>query len=325
MLPLLARRRDVCVTVVADSDPAARTRAHAQVAGATAAADWQAALDHPDLDAVVVTLPTALHVEVALAGLARGVAMYLEKPLATTLDEATALRDAWRATPVTLAIGFNSRFHPLVAQLRACVGEGHIGEPRLVRCAFTVAARHAGSWRHHAARGGGVLHDLASHHVDLVRHLLGRDFVRVSAVASIQAGGSEAFAATAELAGGVVMSATWASGAIDDDVVEVVGTDGAVRLSRYEDLALTRRGRSVRGLGARLAGAVPTPGAVAFGLAKRRAPWNDPSFAAALGNFIEAARRQGAVVPGVDEGWHSARVVAAIAEAARTGRTVALA
>ena len=324
MLPLLARRQDVRVTVVADIDAPARTRGLAQVPGATAEADWRTALARDDLDAVIVTLPTALHAEVALAAIARGLAVYLEKPLASTLEDATAVREAWRATGVTLALGFNSRFHPLLRQMRRYLREGRIGEPRLLRCAFTVAARHDGSWRHHAAPGGGVLHDLASHHVDLVRFLLDRAIVGVSAVAAIQADGSETVAATGALDGGCVLSAAWASGVIDDDVVEVVGTEGALRVSRYESLALTSRGRSVPGVGPRLASAVPTPDAVAFSLARRRAPWNDPSFAAALDNFVRAAKDKSAVVPGVDEGWHSARVVSAIAEAARTGRTIAL-
>ena len=324
MLPLLARRQDVRVTVVADIDTDARTRALAQMPGAAVEADWRAALARDDLDAVVITLPTALHAEAALAAIGRGLALYLEKPLASTLEDATTVREAWRATGVTLALGFNSRFHPLVRQMRDHLRAGGIGEPRIVRCNFTVAARHDSSWRHHAAPGGGVLHDLASHHVDLVRFLLDRAIVGVSAVVAIQADGSETVAASGALDGGVVLSATWASGVVDDDVVEVVGTRGAVRLSRYESLALTRRGPTVPGVGARLAGHVPTADAVAFGLARRRAPWNDPSFAAALDNFITAAKRKTAVVPGVDEGWHSARVVAAIAEAASTGRAVAI-
>ena len=290
MLPLLARRPDVRVTVVADTDQAARARALGRAAGARAEASWQAALAHPDLDAVVVTLPTALHGEVALAAIARGVAMYLEKPLASTLEAATAVRDAARASALTIAVGFNSRFHPLVVRMRDQLRAGRIGEPRMVRCAFTVAARYEGSWRHHASDGGGVLHDLASHHVDLIRYLLGREVLRVGALRAIQADGSETLAASGELDGGVLLSATWASGTIDDDVVEVVGTSGALRLSRYEALDLSHRGSSVSGLVARVAQALPTPGKVAFSLARRRAPWHDPSFAAALDHFIVAVR-----------------------------------
>ena len=299
----------------------ARTRASR---GPRPCADWRAALACDDLDAVVVTLPTALHAEVALASIARGVAMYLEKPLASTLEEATAVRDAWRATGahgrrrVQLAVPSPAR---AVASTGAASGAS--ATSRLMRCAFTVAARYDGSWRHHSAEGGGVLYDLASHQVDLARYLLGREIVRVSAARATSADG-ETLAVTGEIDGGVLLSATWASGAIDDEVVEVVGTEGAVRLARYEDLTVTRRGRSVPGAAARLTRALPTPRAVAFGLARRRSPWHDPSFAAALDNFVRAARSGDAVVPGVDEGWHSARAIDAIAEAIRTGRTVAL-
>jgi UDP-N-acetylglucosamine 3-dehydrogenase len=323
MLPLLASRPDVHVTVVADPDEMARARAHARAPGARMNADWRTALAADDIDAVVVTLPTAHHGAAALAAIARGVAAYLEKPLASTLDEATAVRAAWQATGLTVAVGFNSRFHPLLMQMRQQVREGRIGDARVMRCVFTVAARHDGSWRHHMAEGGGVLYDLASHQVDLARYLLRREIVRVSATRVTSAEG-ETIAVTGEIDGGVVLSATWASGTIDDEFVEVVGTEGAVRLARYEDLTLTHRGRSVPGAAARVMRAAPTPQAVAYGLARGRAPWHDPSFAAALDNFVRAARSRTAVVPGVDEGWQSARAIAAIAEAVRTGRTVAL-
>ncbi len=322
MLPLLSARTDVQVTVVADADGAARARALARVPGARAEADWRTALDHSHLDAVVVTLPTPLHAEVAMAAIARRLALYLEKPLASTVEQATAIRAAWRAAPLTMAVGFNARFHPLLMQLRQHVRDGHIGEPRLLRSTFTVAARYDGSWRHHATDGGGVLHDLASHHVDLARYLLDRSLVRVNATRATPDGGGESVCATGEIEGGVLFSATWASGAIDDDVVEMVGTRGAVRLSRYEDLALTCRGTATPGVGARMARTMPSPQAIRFGLARRAAPWNDPSFAASLDNFLDAARRGASVVPGVDEGWYAARAVAAIAEAARTGHAV---
>lgn len=324
MLPLLVGRSDVRVTVVADADERARIRACAHAPGAVADADWRTALAHPDLDAVVVALPTALHGAAALSAMARGVALYLEKPLASTLDEATAVCEVWRSTGLTVAVGFNLRFHPLVIGMRQHLRDGRIGQPRLIRCAFTVAARLDGSWRHHSAQGGGVLHDLASHHVDLVRHLLGREFRRVSATRVTPADGGETIAATGLLDDDLVLSATWASGAIDEDVIEIVGTDGAIRLSRYEDLTLVHRGRSVPAASMRVMRAVPTPGAMALALAKRRAPWHDPSFSPALENFLAAARQRIPVVPGVDDGWHSVRATCAIAEAARSGRAVDL-
>jgi myo-inositol 2-dehydrogenase / D-chiro-inositol 1-dehydrogenase len=322
MLALLENRADVRVTAVADPDEAARDKALARVPKASGHADWRAVLDRPDLDAVIVTLPTALHGTVALASIARDLAAYIEKPLAATLQEATAVRDAWQRRRPTLAVGFNSRFHPLLIQMRQHLRGGTIGQPRLVRCAFTVAARLDGSWRHHAAEGGGVLRDLASHHVDLVRFLLDRDIRHVAATRVTPDDGGETIAASGEIEGGIVLSATWASGVVDDDIVEVVGTEGAVRVSRYEDLTLRHRGRSATGGIGRLGRTVPTAGALRFGLAKRRAPWHDPSFSAALENFLHAARNKAAVVPGVDDGWQSVRVTSAIAESIVTGRRV---
>ena len=253
--------------------------------------------------------------------------MYLEKPLASTLEDATAVREAWRAHRRSPSPSGSTR-----GSIRCCVRmrdqlrDGRIGEPRMMRCAFTVAARYDGSWRHHAAHGGGVLHDLASHHVDLARYLLDREIVRRQRDrARPHADGSETLAATGELDGGVVLSATWASGTIDDDVVEVVGTEGAVRLSRYEDLTLSAS-RPIGARRRRAPGAAPcrrlrrspsaSPGAVRPGTTRRLRRRSTTSSRPPSGRT--------AVVPGVDEGWHSARVVAAIAEAARTGRTVAL-
>lgn len=325
MLPLLAGRPDVRVSVVADPDPSARTRAHRLAPGAEVDEDWRDALGRPDLDAVIVAMPTALHGAAGLAAITRGIATYLEKPMAPTLAQASAMRDAWRVARPTLAVGFNARFHPLVVRMRRHVADGRIGDPRLVRCAFSVAAVPGNSWRHPDADGGGVLHDLASHHVDLVRCLLDSDIAAVGAMRTVTGAGGETIVANGVTRSHCAVSATWTSATVDEDVVEVVGSEGAVRMSRYEDLTLVVRGRAVPGAAVRLGRVVPTPGALGLGLARRRAPWNDPSFAAALDNFFRAAREHDAVVPGIDEGWHSARVVAAIAEAAGTGRVVEIA
>ncbi len=325
MLPLLARQRAVRVAIVADPDPDARAAARAIVPLADVVADWREAIARPGLDAVVVTLPTDLHVEAARAAITRGVALYLEKPLAATLDEGTALRDLWRETPdaAPVAVGFNGRFHPLVRGLKAGLDGGRVGLPRLLRCTFTVGARPDGTWRDPSRPGGGVLLDLASHHVDLARSLIG-EFIEVTAT-RVAGDGGEIVAATGVLHGGVAFSGTWGSGTIDDDVVEVVGTEGALRISRYEDLAPAHRGAQVPGRLTRLAGALPGADELRLGRRRRSAPWNDPSFEAALHAFLAAARDRTPATPGLDEGWHSLRVVAALTEAAATGRRVAIA
>lgn len=325
MLPLLARQRAVRVAIVADPDPAARAAARAIVPLTDVGADWREAIERPGLDAVVVTLPTDLHAEAARAAIARGVALYLEKPLAATLDEGTALRALWRETPnaAPVVVGFNGRFHPLVRRLKAGLEGGRVGLPRVLRCTFTIAARPDGTWRDPSRRGGGVLLDLASHHVDLARSLIG-EFVEVAAT-RVASDKGEVVVATGVLDGGIAFSGTWGSGTIDEDVVEVVGTEGALRISRYEDLAPAHRGVQVPGRLGRIAGAVPGADELRLARLRRSAPWNDPSFEAALDAFLAAARDRTPATPGLDEGWHSLRVVAALTEAAATGKRIAIA
>jgi oxidoreductase len=324
MLPLLAARPDVTVVAAADADPAAGAAVLAAFPGVPVQPDWRQVLDRGDLDAAVIALPTALHAEAARAAIRRGVAAYLEKPLCATLAEATGICDLWRRSPTTIAVGFNGRFHPLVLALRKRLAGAEIGTPRLIRCTFTTAARPDGTWRHPARDGGGVLLDLASHHVDLVRHLLGAEFVSVAATRTL-AGAGEAVAAACEMDNGAVVSATWASATVDEDAIEVVGDGGAIRISRYEDLAPVGRGPAVPRAAARAARLLPTAARLTAARDKRRAPWNDPSFAAALAAFFHAAAAGAPASPGIEDGWHSLRVVEAIAEAAATGRRVGLA
>ena len=323
MLPLLAARADVAIAGAADPDPAAGAAVRAAFPGIAVHADWRQVLDGMDLDAVVIALPTASHADAARTTIRRGVPAYLEKPLCATLAEASEVRNLWRQSPTTMAVGFNGRFHPLVLSLRQRLARGEVGAPRVVRCAFTTAARHDGSWRHPQRAGGGVLLDLASHHVDLVRCLLGAEFVAVTATRTLS-GASEAVAATCELDNGAVVSATWASGTVDEDMLEVVGDAGAIRISRYEDLAPAGRGREVPGIAARAARLLPTGARLNAARAKRRAPWHDPSVGDALAAFVAAAATGRPASPGVEDGWHSLRVVEAIAEAAATGRRVTL-
>ena len=290
MLPLLADRPDVRVTVVADPD---ETGAHSRAgacAGRQPDADWRAALacQRPrrrgrDLaDCAPCARPRWPPSRAGSRCTSKS-----PWPRRSKRPPRCATPGARPASPSPS--GSTRGSIPCSSRCGIRCGTGASATLRLMRCAFTVAARYEGSWRHHAAEGGGVLYDLASHQVDLARYLLRREIVRVSATRATSADG-ETVAVTGEIDGGVLLSATWASGAIDDEVVEVVGTEGALRLARYEDLTLTRRGQSVPGAAARLMRAVPTPQAAAFGLARRRSPWHDPSFAAALDHFVRAAR-----------------------------------
>jgi predicted dehydrogenase len=173
--PELAVRPEL-VAVADSSASAAETFALAH--GGTTYADWYDLLADPDIAAVSVTAPNFLHREIGVAVAEAGRHLWIEKPVGLTAADAIAVRDAVRANGVVSCVGFNYRHVPAVARARRVVESGEIGVPTHARVQLlTDYAAHPGSplsWRYAVDRGGhGVLGDLASHGVDLLRFVLG--------------------------------------------------------------------------------------------------------------------------------------------------------
>jgi predicted dehydrogenase len=140
--------------------------------------DWRDVVRDPRVAAVSVAAPNFLHREIGVALVEAGKHLWIEKPVGLTADDARAVADAAAAAGVRSAVGFNYRHAPAVALARALIVDGEIGRVTHARFRFfsDYAAHPDGAltWRYDRARGGsGVAGDLASHGVDLVRHLLG--------------------------------------------------------------------------------------------------------------------------------------------------------
>lgn len=166
------------VSAVADasaSAAAAFTAAHDSVA---AYADWRELLADPSIAAVSVTAPNFLHREIGVAVAHAGKHLWIEKPVGLGAADAIAVRDAVRDNGVVGVVGFNYRNVPAVARARELIAGGALGTLTHARVQLlTDYAAHPGSpfgWRYAVDHGGhGVLGDLASHGVDLLRYLLG--------------------------------------------------------------------------------------------------------------------------------------------------------
>jgi predicted dehydrogenase len=177
------------LVAVADEVPGRAEGAAAQFGFATAVRDWRELLADPRVHAVSVTAPNWLHREIGVAVAEAGRHLWIEKPVGLTADDARAVADAARTAGVQSAVGFNYRNAPAVALAREMVASGEIG--RITHARFSFLSDYAASpdgaltWRYERARGGnGVLGDLASHAVDLVRFLLG-DIVSVVADSAV--------------------------------------------------------------------------------------------------------------------------------------------
>ncbi|MFJ3669971.1 Gfo/Idh/MocA family protein [Streptomyces sp. NPDC090106] len=163
---------------VADEVPGRAEEAAEQYGFASAVRDWREVAADPRVRAVSITAPNFLHREIGVAMAEAGKHIWIEKPVGLTADDARAVRDAVAAAGVQGAVGFNYRNAPAVEAARELIASGGIGRVTHVRVRLLsdYAAHPEGAltWRYEKERGGsGVLGDLASHGVDLARHLLG--------------------------------------------------------------------------------------------------------------------------------------------------------
>lgn len=130
----------------------------------------------------MICLPPALHAEAAIAAFEVGAHVYVEKPLALTVEDAAAAEAAWRASGRIGAVGFNFRFNANFGALKRRIASGELGEITGFRCAFASPRRALPGWKSQRATGGGALRDLAVHHLDLLSFLTGERVETVSAV-----------------------------------------------------------------------------------------------------------------------------------------------
>jgi len=136
--------------------------------------DLDALLHTGTPDFAIVAVPTEEHVATVRALSARGIHLLVEKPLAATSAEARTLIDACDAAGIHAAVGHVERFNPALLKLRRHVQEGLLGQT------FLVATERIGPFPDRV-RDVGVIKDLATHDLDLVRWLGGAPVERVSA------------------------------------------------------------------------------------------------------------------------------------------------
>jgi predicted dehydrogenase len=175
-VPLRPRMAALC-----GRDEAAARGAAARYGWAATETDWRDLIARDDVQLVDIATPGDLHAEIAIAALEQGKHVLCEKPLANSVPEAAAMRDAAaraRQRGVRSMVGFNYRRVPALALARRLVRDGRIGELRHVRAAYLqdwlVDPAFPLTWRLRAERAGsGALGDLGAHAVDIAQHLAG--------------------------------------------------------------------------------------------------------------------------------------------------------
>jgi predicted dehydrogenase len=156
--------------------------------------DFRQMLDEVEIDAVVAAISNDQHEAVAVECLQRRVPILLEKPIATTLDEADRIIAAGRESGTPLLIGHHRRFSAFVLKAREVVQGGEIGELVGASVLWTMLKPrdyYDAEWRTRRAMGGGPLLINTIHDIDDLRFITGREFVRLQAELSHRVRGLE--------------------------------------------------------------------------------------------------------------------------------------
>jgi myo-inositol 2-dehydrogenase/D-chiro-inositol 1-dehydrogenase len=325
-LPILAGMRDVAVATIADPDDARRHDALRLVPGAASHADFRESLATGQLDAVVITLPNALHAQAATAVFEHGLHVYVEKPLALSVADGRGLVASWRTAKTVGMVGYNYRFLPSYQEARALITANRIGRLIAVRSVFSSSQRALPEWKRGRDTGGGALLDLASHHVDMAAWLIGAQPHSVFCNLRSQNTQDDVALLQLEFPGGVSAQVCAIFGGPEEHRFEILGERGAIVVNPYGSELVETRPESLDGVRLRhFAGAARALASPDYWLAKmRKSSWH-LSYQRALGAFVQGIRAGQSPQPDIAAGCETLVWLDAALESARHTRQVQLA
>ncbi|MEQ7921953.1 Gfo/Idh/MocA family oxidoreductase [Xanthomonas sp. WHRI 1810A] len=333
------------LVALADAD-AARAAHCAQSWGfARSHAQWEQLISDPEVGLVAITTPNHLHFPMAMAALEAGKAVYCEKPLAVSLEQADQMQRAAKAAGVVTRAGYNYQHNPMIGLARQMIDSGELGQIISFQGEFSEDFMgdplSPWSWRCDAALAGGALADLGSHLLAMARYLLG-DIASVCADANTvhtqrpASTGSQqrreiaiddqthALLRFANGARGTFSSSWLKHGYKNHLSFEISGTQGTLAFDqeRLNELRVCRVGER-DGFQRVLAGPA-LPGYAAFCPAPGHQLGYNELKTLEVHALIQAVCGQGNDGPDFEEAWQVERLAAAIRLAAGEQRWVAL-
>jgi predicted dehydrogenase len=214
---------------VCDLSEDARARAEKLHPGTWVTGDWDAVLADPEVEAVVVALPIALHHRVALEALDAGKHVLVEKPLATSVAECDELIAAAERSGLVLMAGHTFEYNAAVEAVREYLVAGELGEPYYV----SMRRTNLGIVRHDA----NAMWNLAPHDISILCHWLDSAPVSVSAtgVAQLQPDIHDVVFLSVMFESGVLghVHCSW----LDPNKVREATLVGSRKMVRYDDVS----------------------------------------------------------------------------------------
>lgn len=160
----------------ADTDPAAEAFFKEKFPNADFYTDYRDLLKDPEIDAVFIATPDFLHEEMAVAALEAGKAVYLEKPMAITIEGCDRVLETAMRTGSKLFIGHNMRHFPFVLKMKEVIDSGMIGEVQCGWCRHFIGYggdAYFRDWHSEQRYSNGLLLQKGAHDIDVMHWLMG--------------------------------------------------------------------------------------------------------------------------------------------------------
>jgi predicted dehydrogenase len=163
----------VKLVALCDSDPG-HAKFLSEKYGCKYYPDYKEMLKKEKVDLVSIAVPTSFHKAVALDCIAKKINCLVEKPIAPSLKDAEEIIRAARNNKVKLTVGHVERFNPAIIELKKRLGNNELGR------VFKIDANRVGPFPARI-RDVGVVIDLATHDIDIMRYLTGSEVARLYA------------------------------------------------------------------------------------------------------------------------------------------------
>ena len=197
ILTSVSKFPNASIAAICDSYDAAFTRAKESAPNAATLTDYKELLGKKEIEAVFIATPSHLHKDIALAALQAGKHVYLEAPMASSVDDSKAIHDAAvAASAQVFHVGQQLRSNPLRKQVLKFMGAGAVGNPAVARgqwhkkdswkrTAASPDREKALNWRLSSQTSAGLIGEIGLHQIDCISWYLGKLPISVSGCGGI--------------------------------------------------------------------------------------------------------------------------------------------
>lgn len=193
---------------------------------------YAAVCEHPDVDAVYISLPNSMHHEWTLRALSAGKHVLCEKPIAANAAQAQEMFDAANRAGRVLMEAFMYRSHPMMLAAMDAVKAGAIGQVKIIRSSFCFkVTKTENNIRFRPDLAGGVLMDVGCYSINFSRAIAGADPIEFRAMGRLHSSGVDEYAVgMMKFPGGVLASFTCGMSLHADNSAYILGSEGYIEI-----------------------------------------------------------------------------------------------